>query len=100
MPQGQPTAEAVFAVREVGGSRGTATLRLRHSLDADCGGHQLRLGCALWVYNQTGLPIALQQVAGRGDKAVRSAVTSQLSVSSVRPTVTLIVTGVVWDLQL
>ena len=67
--EGQPTAEVTFAVREAGGSRSAAVLRLRHSLDADCGGHRLALGCALWVYNQTGLPIALQ-MAGRSDEEV------------------------------
>ena len=67
--EGQPTAEVTFAVREAGGSRSAAVLRLRHSLDADCGGHRLALGCALWVYNQTGLPIALQ-MAGRSDAEV------------------------------
>lgn len=56
-------------MREAGGSRSAAVLRLRHSLDADCGGHRLALGCALWVYNQTGLPIALQ-MAGRSDEEV------------------------------
>ncbi len=73
MPQGAPTAEALFTVREAGGSRGAAALRLRHGLDAACGGHQLRLGCALWVYNQTGLPIALQPAAGRADEQARAA---------------------------
>lgn len=67
--EGQPTAEVTFTVREAGGSRSAAVLRLRHSLDADCGGHRLALGCALWVYNQTGLPIALQ-MAGRSDEEV------------------------------
>ena len=41
--------------------RGTATVRLRHVLEAECGSHVLRLSCTLWVYNCSGLPIALQQ---------------------------------------
>jgi len=56
-----------------GAVHGAAALRLRHGLDAACGGHQLRLGCALWVYNQTGLPIALQPAAGRADEQARAA---------------------------
>ena len=71
MQEGQPTAEITFAVREAGGSRSAVVLRLRHNLDADCGGHRVALGCALWVYNQTGLPIALQ-MAGRSDEEVRT----------------------------
>ena len=50
-----------FKVTEAGEGRGTATVRLKHLLEEECGSHVLRLSCTLWVYNCTGLPIALQQ---------------------------------------
>lgn len=57
----EEAAETSFKVSESGDSRGSATVYLRHLLDSDCGSHLLRFSCALWVYNCTGFPIALQQ---------------------------------------
>jgi hypothetical protein len=36
-------------------------VRVKHAVKA-AGNHVVRFCCALWVYNCTGLPIALQQV--------------------------------------
>ena len=34
---------------------------LRHSLDTATGSHTLLLGCTLWVFNCTGVPVSLRQ---------------------------------------
>ena len=54
-------ATVSFQVTQAGESRGVATVQLRHMVDAECGSHILRFTCALWVYNCTGVPLALQQ---------------------------------------
>lgn len=48
-------------VNESGEGRGSTCVRVKHVLEAD-GNHIIHFCCALWVYNCTGLPIALQQV--------------------------------------
>ena len=40
---------------------GSASLSLCHCYDPKSGGHVLRVSCSLWVFNCTGLPIALRQ---------------------------------------
>ncbi len=50
-----------FLVTQAGESGGSATVQLKHMVDAESGSHILRLTCALWVYNCTGVPLALQQ---------------------------------------
>ena len=40
---------------------GSASLSLCHCYDTKSGGHVLRVSCSLWVFNCTGLPIALRQ---------------------------------------
>ena len=57
----EETATVSFQVMQAGESRGVATVQLRHMVDTECGSHILRFTCALWVYNCTGLPLALQQ---------------------------------------
>lgn len=57
----EEVAERSFTVYESAEGHGSATVYLRHLLDADCGSHLLRFSCALWVYNCTGFPVALQQ---------------------------------------
>lgn len=47
-------------VHESGEGRGSTTVRVKHLRQAG-GNHVIRFCCALWVYNCTGLPIALQQ---------------------------------------
>jgi hypothetical protein len=48
-------------VFETGGP-GSATVRLKHLQDSNSGSHVLELTCELWVYNCTGIPIAIQEV--------------------------------------
>lgn len=55
------SAAVSFTVTQAGESRGTNLVQLRHAVERQCGGHALALTCALWVYNCTGLPLALQQ---------------------------------------
>lgn len=50
-----------FPVTQAGESGGSATVQLKHMVDPESGSHILRLTCALWVYNCTGVPLALQQ---------------------------------------
>jgi len=40
---------------------GSASLLLCHCYDSASGAHALRVSCSLWVFNCTGLPIALRQ---------------------------------------
>lgn len=63
MPRSAATEEATvsFQVTQAGESRGIATVQLKHMVDRECGSHILRFTCALWVYNCTGVPLALQQ---------------------------------------
>ena len=49
-------------VHESGEGRGSTDVRVKHVVEA-AGNHVIRFCCALWVYNCTGLPIALQQVS-------------------------------------
>ena len=49
-----------FQVHESGEGRGSSSVRVKHLRQAS-GNHAIRFCCALWVYNCTGLPIALQQ---------------------------------------
>ena len=49
-------------VREEAKARGTSTLMLRRVLEATSGCTLLHFTCALWVYNCSGLPLALQKV--------------------------------------
>ena len=55
------TAIAGMQVHESGEGRGSTSVRVKHVLEGS-GNHVIRFCCALWVYNCTGLPIALQQV--------------------------------------
>ena len=48
-------------MHESGEGRGSTDVRVKHIVEA-AGNHVIRFCCALWVYNCTGLPIALQQV--------------------------------------
>ena len=48
-------------MHESGEGRGSTDVRVKHVVEA-AGNHVVRFCCALWVYNCTGLPIALQQV--------------------------------------
>ncbi|KAK9798969.1 hypothetical protein WJX73_003190 [Symbiochloris irregularis] len=80
-PRIEEAAETFFKVSESGDSRGSATVYLRHLLDTDCGSHLLRFSCALWVYNCTGFPIALQQ--SEADEAAGAA--DQMSVEDEDP---------------
>lgn len=57
----EETAAVSFLVTQAGESGGSATVQLKHMVDAESGSHILRLTCALWVYNCTGVPLALQQ---------------------------------------
>ena len=44
------------------GDGSTSTLvQLAHTQDNECGGHILQVSCGLWVYNCTGMPLALQK---------------------------------------
>lgn len=52
-----------FQVTQAGESRGNSTVHLKHIVDRECGSHILRLTCALWVYNCTSVPLALQESA-------------------------------------
>lgn len=40
---------------------GSASVALSHYRDTNTGSHALRVSCALWVFNCTGLPIALRE---------------------------------------
>jgi len=48
-------------VHESGEGRGSTDVRVKHVVEP-AGNHVIRFCCALWVFNCTGLPIALQQV--------------------------------------
>lgn len=50
----------VMQVHESGEGRSSTSVRVKHSRQAS-GNHVIRFCCGLWVYNCTGLPIALQQ---------------------------------------
>ncbi|PSC70464.1 Methionine gamma-lyase isoform A [Micractinium conductrix] len=52
-------------LQEVGHSQSGVQVFLRHSLDLATGSHKLLFGCALWVFNCTGVPVALRQ-SGEG----------------------------------
>ena len=39
---------------------------VRHSLDTATGSHKLLLGCTLWVFNCTGVPVSLRQSGADG----------------------------------
>lgn len=53
---------ATVQVREEAKARGTSVVTLRRTLEAASGCMLLRFTCALWVYNCSGLPLALQKV--------------------------------------
>jgi hypothetical protein len=55
-------------VREEAKARGTSTLMLRRVLEATSGCTLLHFTCALWVYNCSGLPLALQKVGAEGPR--------------------------------
>jgi hypothetical protein len=59
----EDNAAVAFQVTQAGENRGMSTVQLRHMVDRECGGHILRLTCALWVYNCTSVPLALQETA-------------------------------------
>ena len=61
--------EGSLRVTEAGEGRGSATVRLKHILESECGSHVLRVSCTLWVYNCTGLLIALQQSADEDERS-------------------------------
>lgn len=48
-------------VHESGEGRGSTNVQIKHLRQAS-GNHVIRFCCALWVYNCTGMPIAMQQV--------------------------------------
>ena len=50
-----------FQVASTGESSSTTTVQLAHTQDPECAGHILQVSCGLWVYNCTGMPLALQQ---------------------------------------
>ena len=50
-----------FQVASTGESSSSTTVQLAHTQDQECGGHILQVSCSLWVYNCTGMPLALQQ---------------------------------------
>ena len=50
-----------FQVASTGEGSSTTTIQLAHTQDQECGGHILQVSCGLWVYNCTGMPLALQQ---------------------------------------
>ena len=49
-------------LREVGRAQAVTTITMRRTVDSASGATVVRLVCDLWVYNCSGLPIALQQV--------------------------------------
>ena len=51
----------LFQVAASGDGGGSTTVQLAHTQDRECGGHILQLSCGLWVYNCTGMPLALLQ---------------------------------------
>ena len=48
-------------MQEVGHGQSEVQVFLRHSLDTATGSHTLLLGCTLWVFNCTGVPVSLRQ---------------------------------------
>ena len=54
-------AVTLFQVAASGDGGGSTTVQLAHTQDQECGGHILQLSCGLWVYNCTGMPLALLQ---------------------------------------
>lgn len=54
-------AVTLFQVAASGDGGGSTTVQLAHTQDRECGGHILQLSCGLWVYNCTGMPLALLQ---------------------------------------
>ena len=83
-------------VHESGEGRGSTDVRVKHVVEA-AGNHVVRFCCALWVYNCTGLPIALQQVTDFPSSPDPGCLTHGLSVTTkmqgrwiVRQTPTLI----------
>jgi hypothetical protein len=60
--EGESSAVSV-QVTQAGENRGVSTVQLKHMVDRECGSHILRLSCALWVYNCTSVPLALQESA-------------------------------------
>lgn len=53
--------KASVQVRKERREDGSASLSLCHCYDPASGAHTLRVSCSLWVFNCTGLPIALRQ---------------------------------------
>lgn len=76
---------------EVGPGRSTVDVSLRHTIDPGTGTHILRVACPLWVYNCTGLPIALRstsqvlEVSGAGPDEGLAAADDQVPDSWVPP---------------
>ena len=56
-------AVTLFQMAATGDGGGSTTVQLAHTQDSECGGHILQLSCGLWVYNCTGMPLALLQDA-------------------------------------
>lgn len=50
-----------FQVVATGDGGASTAVQLAHTQDVECGGHILQVSCGLWVYNCTGMPLALQQ---------------------------------------
>lgn len=59
--EGEPAVAGV-QVQEEGKARARSAVALVREVDAASGATLLRLSCALWVYNCSGLPVALQRV--------------------------------------
>eukprot|EP00887_Chlorella_sp_A99_P007395 scaffold2.g7395.t1 len=53
--------DTVVLLQQLGHSRPGVRAFVRHALDTGTGAHTLRFGCTMWVYNCTGVPIALRQ---------------------------------------
>lgn len=69
-------------MREEAKARGRSTVTLRRTLERASGCNVLRFSCALWVYNCSGLPLALQKVRPACSTSCRSQ--NCLSVASER----------------
>ena len=54
-------AVTLFQMAATGDGGGSTTVQLAHTQDRECGGHILQISCGLWVYNCTGMPLALLQ---------------------------------------
>lgn len=64
--------EGQLQVAEAVEGQGSTIVTLRHVLESQCGSHILRIACTLWLYNCSGLPLAIQQ-APEGDAADQEA---------------------------